>query len=75
MMAKKIELIFKNQEGRNVTISLDDPIDPINPLLVSQVMDEVISQGAFISTGGPLVSKFAARIVERNVSEIQLSSN
>jgi hypothetical protein len=74
-MTKKIELIFKNLEGRNVTLSLDDPIEPVNPVQVSQVMDQVIAQGAFISTGGPLVSKYAARVVERSVDDIELVIN
>lgn len=72
-MAKKIELIFKNLEGKNVTVSLDDPIEPVNPILVSQVMDQVIAEGAFISTGGPLISKYAARVVERTVSDVMIA--
>jgi uncharacterized protein YggL (DUF469 family) len=71
-MAKKLELIFKNELGRNVTISLDNPIEPVNPALVSQVMDQVVAENAFVSSGGSLVSKFAARIVERNVDDIQI---
>lgn len=71
-MAKKIELIFKNQMGKNVTVSLDNPIEPVDPVLVSQVMDTVLTENAFMSTGGRLISKHAARIVERNVSDIAI---
>lgn len=71
-MSKKIELIFKNQLGRNVTISMDNPIEPVDPAQVSQVMDEVIAQSAFTSAGGSLVSKHAARVVERNVADIEI---
>lgn len=71
-MSKKIELIFKNEMGRNVTLSLDHPIEPVDPTQVTQVMDAVIAEGAFVSTGGKLVSKYAARIVERNVATIEI---
>lgn len=71
-MAKKIELIFKNELGKNVTLSLDDPIEPVDATLVSQVMDQVIANNAFVSSGGALVSKASARIVERNVTPIQI---
>ncbi|OIJ21708.1 hypothetical protein BKP45_03135 [Anaerobacillus alkalidiazotrophicus] len=71
-MAKKIELIFKNEMGRNVTVSLDNPIEPVDPTQVAQVMDAVIAEDAFISTGGKLVSKHTARIVERYVSDIEI---
>lgn len=69
---KRIELLFKNEEGNNVTISLDDPIEPVNPDTVGKVMDEIIAQNVFSSSGGDLVSKHAARVVERNVTEIEI---
>jgi hypothetical protein len=71
-MAKKIELIFKNEAGKNVVLSLDNPTEPVNPALVAQVMEQVIAEQAFVSSGGALVSKYAARIVERNVTDIQI---
>ena len=74
-MAKRIELIFKNEIGRNVTISLDDPIDPADPVMVAQVMDQVLAEDVFVSPGGKLVTKVAARIVERNVEPIAIDVN
>lgn len=74
-MAKRIELVFKNAAGGNVTISLDNPVEPADPTQVAQVMDQVIAEEAFLSRGGKLVSKHAARIVERNVSEIEIPVN
>ncbi len=74
-MAKKIDLIFKNEEGRNVTLSLNDPIEPVDPAQISAVMDQVLAEGAFITSGGTLVSKYAARIVERTVENIEIPFN
>lgn len=69
---KRLELIFVNTEGRNVTLSLDEPIEPVDATAVSEVMDEVLTQGVFTSPGGELIAKKAARIVERNVTDIEI---
>ncbi len=67
---KTLELKFTNQEGRIVTLSLDDPIEPVDPEAVRQAMDQIVEANVFLSTGGDLVEKHSARIVERNVDEI-----
>ncbi len=69
---KKIELKFENEEGKTVTISLDNPVEPVDPVAVSEAMDAILSENAFFSSGGDLVAKKSARIVERNVSEIEI---
>ncbi|KGP74549.1 DUF2922 domain-containing protein [Pontibacillus yanchengensis] len=71
-MAKKLELKFLNEENRTVTISMDQPIEPVDPVAVNAAMDEIITQGCFFSSGGNLISKKEARIVERNVFDVQL---
>ncbi len=71
-MAKRLELQFLNEENKTVTIALEAPIEPVDPALVNQAMDEIIAQNAFISSGGDLVAKKGARLVERNVEEIEL---
>lgn len=69
---KKIELKFVNELGRIVTYSLEKPIEPVDPTLVKQVMDEIITQNIFTSTGGDLVEKHSARLVENKVEEIDI---
>jgi len=69
---KKLELKFLNEDGKTVTYSLDKPIEPADASAVSAAMDEIISQNAFKTSGGDLVQKKAARIVERNVEDIEL---
>ncbi|MFB4168970.1 DUF2922 domain-containing protein [Virgibacillus sp. JSM 102003] len=70
---KKLELKFLNDEGKTVTYSLDNPVEPVDPAAVTSAMDEIITQDAFSSSGGNLVSKKSARIVERNVVEVDLA--
>ncbi|WP_208590783.1 DUF2922 domain-containing protein [Gracilibacillus suaedae] len=69
---KKIELKFENEEGKTVTFSLDNPVEPVDPAQVSAAMDTILNENAFFSSGGDLVAKKSARIVERNVSEIEI---
>lgn len=69
---KKIELKFENEDGKIVTYALDHPIEPVDPVEVNAVMDEIILQNAFTSTGGDLVAKKSARIVENVVEEIEM---
>jgi len=69
---KKLELKFYNEDGKTVTYSLDKPIEPADAEAVTAAMDEIIAQNAFKTSGGDLVKKKEARIVERNVEEIDL---
>lgn len=71
-MAKTLEMRFKNEEGKNATISVDEPIEPVDPAAVSAAMDAILASNAFFTNGGDLVSKVDARVVERNVEEVEL---
>ncbi|WP_077623390.1 DUF2922 domain-containing protein [Sediminibacillus massiliensis] len=68
---KTLEMKFLNQEEKLVTISLDNPVEPPDAEAIEAAMDTIISENAFFSSGGDLVSKKSARIVERNVFDIE----
>lgn len=69
---KKIELLFENEDGKTVKFSLDQPVEPVDPETVKEVMDEIIAQNAFESKGGDLVSKKSARLVENIIEDIEI---
>lgn len=69
---KKLELKFENEDGKVVTYSLDEPIEPVDPAAVTAAMDEILLQNAFSTSGGNLVAKKSARVVERIVQDIEL---
>lgn len=69
---KKLDLQFRNKEGNLVTLSVDHPVEPADPEAVNAAMDEIIEKNVFTSRGGELVSKHAARIVERTVTEVEI---
>jgi hypothetical protein len=55
-----------------VTITLENPVEPVDPEIVNTVMDTIISENVFMTSGGDLVSKKGARIVERTVTDINI---
>ncbi|WP_181349018.1 DUF2922 domain-containing protein [Thalassobacillus sp. CUG 92003] len=69
---KKLELKFLNEDEKTVTVALEHPVEPADPVAIAQVMDQVISLNCLYSSGGDLVTKKSARIVERNVSDIEI---
>lgn len=69
---KKLELKFENEDGKVVTYSVDNPIEPVDPANVESAMDVILAQNAFTTSGGNLVAKKSARIVDRTVQEIEL---
>ncbi|KAA0548451.1 DUF2922 domain-containing protein [Bacillus sp. BGMRC 2118] len=71
-MAKTLQLQFLNEEEKTVTISIDNPIEPVSPAAIDAAMDTIVSANVFVSAGGDLIAKKGARIVERNVDEITL---
>ncbi|BAC14096.1 DUF2922 domain-containing protein [Oceanobacillus iheyensis] len=69
---RRLELKFTNQEGKVVTYSLDQPIEPVDTNAINEAMDTIIGENAFSSSGGDLIEKHSARIVERTVEDIEL---
>ncbi|OEF97641.1 DUF2922 domain-containing protein [Desulfuribacillus alkaliarsenatis] len=68
-MSKKLELVFRNAEGKLTRIGVDNPLEPIDAQSVQAAMDEILAADAF-EHGGGLVEKVGARIIERTVQEI-----
>ncbi|MCT2537063.1 DUF2922 domain-containing protein [Aquibacillus koreensis] len=69
---KTLEMKFGNEDNKVVTISLEQPIEPVDPVAVEQAMDVIIAQNVFASSGGNLVTKKSVRVVERNVEDIEI---
>lgn len=71
-MAKRLEMLFLNESGKNVTITVDDPIEPVDAQAVSEAMDTILLENVFISSQGYLVQKRGARVVERKVAPVEI---
>ncbi|MDM5211030.1 DUF2922 domain-containing protein [Peribacillus sp. NJ4] len=71
-MAKVLEMIFVTKEGQSATISVDNPKEPVSVNTVKQAMEKVIAGNVFVTSSGDFVDLKAARVVERNVEEVEL---
>jgi hypothetical protein len=61
---------FLSQAGKNVTLSLDNPRNDLTAADVQASMDLIIARNIFTSTGGDLVSKVNARIIDTTTTEL-----
>ena len=71
-MAKSIELHFNSSLGKVVKLSVDSPIEPIDPVKVKEVMDLIVTANIFGGNTGTFVSTKEARLVEHNVTEYEI---
>ncbi|WP_163102122.1 DUF2922 domain-containing protein [Peribacillus alkalitolerans] len=71
-MAKTLELLFVSEQGKNLTISIDNPKEPIDVETVKSSMDTIIAQQVFTSAVGKPASKKGVRVVERNVNDLEM---
>ena len=65
-----LRMVFLNQLNKQVTLSLNNPKDTLTAADVQGVMDTVIARNIFTSTGGDLVSKVSARIIDTTTNEL-----
>ncbi|WP_298829199.1 DUF2922 domain-containing protein [uncultured Planococcus sp.] len=71
-MAKTLELIFTNTEGKDVTLTVDEPRANVTDAELAAGMQTIIAQDIFEVEGSPLGTIKGARIVERNIVEYEV---
>lgn len=69
-LVKTLELRFAGEEGRTVTIRVNDPREDLNAEEVETAMNTIIARNVFTSTAGALVGIVGARIVARETIDI-----
>ncbi|MGL4453687.1 MAG: DUF2922 domain-containing protein [Sarcina sp.] len=72
-MEKKyvLKMNFKNEEGKQSTITLKNIKESLDAEAVEAAMDSIVNQNIFSSAGGNLVSKVDAEIVETTVTPVK----
>ncbi|WP_282139854.1 DUF2922 domain-containing protein [Cytobacillus oceanisediminis] len=71
-MAKSLEMTFLSELGKPTKLSVDNPIEPIDPAAVKAAMEQIIAANAFDGNGGDLITADSVRLVERNVTDYEL---
>ncbi|WP_078543533.1 DUF2922 domain-containing protein [Litchfieldia alkalitelluris] len=69
-MAKTLEMSFSTVDGKTAKMSIDNPIEPVDVVALAAAMDAIVAANVFITSGGDLVGKLGARVIERNVEDV-----
>lgn len=65
-MTKTLEMVFRNQSGKEVVISVADPRDDLTKAQADAVMADIVAKNIFSPKGGELVQAVEARIRTRD---------
>ncbi|MHC1686004.1 MAG: DUF2922 domain-containing protein [Clostridiaceae bacterium] len=67
---KTLVMTFLNESGKKVSLNVPTPKDALTEVEINTAMDTVISKGIFYSTGGNLISKDSAKIIDKTTTEV-----
>ena len=65
-----LQMTFQNAEGGKVNVNVSNVKDTLTSQEVGDAMDVIIAQNVLISSGGDLVKKVTAQLIDRAVSQI-----
>ena len=72
-MASTLQMTFTNEANKKVSLTINDPRVDLTEVEVKNAMNEVIAQNVFTSSFGDLVAISGARIIDREVTELDLT--
>jgi hypothetical protein len=70
---RTLEMDFATELNRTQRLRVNDALIDLSPAQISTVMDNIISKNIFNSNSGEFIGKLGARIVTRDVAEIELT--
>ncbi|TEB06504.1 hypothetical protein Psch_00036 [Pelotomaculum schinkii] len=65
-----LRMSFRNQAGKTVSISLDNPKAGLTSAAVEAAMDLMIAKNIFTTSGGDLVSKYDAKLISTDTTDL-----
>ena len=72
MEEKVLQMVFKNENGDKVTISVDDPKDTLTETQIKTAMETIIEKNIFRKNNYDLVSAVEAKVVTKEITEYDL---
>jgi len=67
-MVKTLEMVFRNESGKTVTLNLLEPKDNLTLAEVNTVMQDIISKNIISTASGDLVQVVEARIRSNDIA-------
>ena len=72
MPVKTLVLVFQNQSGDTIRMSVENVKENITDASVKTAMEDIIAKNIFDSTGGNLTIVMGAQIITRSVQELSV---
>jgi hypothetical protein len=72
MPTKTLAMVFRNQSGDIVRISVDNVKDEVTEVDVKAAMGNIIAKNIFESTGGSFITVEGAEIITRSVQTLSV---
>lgn len=72
MNKSKLEMEFKNAEGKKFALTIDEPREDITGEEIRTAMDNIIAKNIFYTTGGEIVAPVGAKIITTTVEELAI---
>ncbi len=69
-MTKVLEMHFRNETGKEVTILVNNPKDDLTAAAVTAVMQNIITKNLFSTTSGNLAQIVSAQLRSTDVAEL-----
>lgn len=66
-MTRTLQMVFLNEEGRNVTLSIPEARDGLEAEEVETVMTNILDRNIFLTKGGEISGLNKAQIISRDV--------
>ncbi len=70
MLTKRLEMVFQNAAGKNVTIAVPEPKGTLTAAEVKTAMAGILAGNYFQTAGGDLAAVVSARITSRDTSDL-----
>lgn len=73
-MEQELTLVmsFKNQDNKETTVTLKHIKSDLTEKDISDAMDIIVTSNLFLSSGGDLVSKSKAQLIDKTIQEFNM---
>ncbi|MDP4178937.1 MAG: DUF2922 domain-containing protein [Bacillota bacterium] len=71
-MAKSVVMNFLNEQGKKVSITVNNAKDTLTAADVSAVMDTIVAKNIFHISGGDIKTKDSAQIVDKTSTSLSV---
>lgn len=72
MNKSKLEMEFKDEEGKKFSLTLDEPREDITTEEIRTVMDDIVARSIFNAAGGDVVLPVGARVITTTTEELAI---